>query len=204
MTRVDMQGRLQNFFNNSVYYTTDDLNASIQDGLDEVAAFSGCVFNSAVLPFINNKTYYDMLTLLPDYIGVIAIFNSTIRRWLLPTSIRKLDQDRIDWETALGVPYYFVPVTHRYVAIYKKPGTVNYGNMYVFYRASAPLLCDSDTIPIPDDHIQALENYSRTDLWEQNQEWGKAGQELGSYRNTLDLLKTWMNRRNSERTMSLR
>ena len=205
MTRVDLQVRLQNFFQNTPYYPTVDLNNSIQDGMDEVAAFTGCIYKSAVVPFIAGKSYYDMLTLLPDYIGVIAIFNNTIKRWLISTSVRKLDQVRIDWETSLGTPYYFCPINHRYVVIWMKPGAINYGDMFVFYRAAAPALTDLLPIPIPDDHIQALESYCIKDLWEMNQEFGKAGEYMDVYDKNIETLRVYMESlRNPGRTVSLR
>lgn len=205
MTRVDLQTRLQNHFNNPNYYDVQSLNDSIQDGMDEVAAFTGCIYASASLPFTINVSYYDMLTLLPNYIGVVAIFNAVINRWLIPTSEKHLDQVRIDWESAYGTPYYFYPKNHRYVAIYKKPANVGYGNMYVYYMASAPLLNDSTPIPIPDDHITALESYCIRDLWEQQQEFGKASDYTEVYGKNLETLRVYMrNRRNSDRQMSLR
>lgn len=205
MTRVDLQTRLQNFFQNGTYYTTDDLNNCIQDGMDEVAAFTGCIYASATISFIPGKTYYDLLTLLPNYIGVIAIYNATINRWLIPTSIRKLDQVRIDWETCGGTPYYFVPVNHRYVALYYKPLAAGYGNMYIFYRASAPVLTDTLAIPIPDDHIQALESYCIEDLWEMQQEWGKAGEYFEIYDKNIEELRLYMRTlRNPARQMGLK
>lgn len=205
MTRVDIQVRLQNFFQNPQYYQTIDMNDSIQDGMDEIAAATGCIFQSATLPFTANTTYYDLLTLLPNYLGVVAIYNAVINRWLLVTSILKINQVRIDWETAAGTPYYFVPVSHRYIAIYKKPIVPDYGNMYIFYVASAPLLTDSTPIPIPDDHIQALESYNIQDLWEQNQEWTKASNYFDTYRKNIETLRVYMqNKRNPGRMISLR
>lgn len=205
MTRVDLQTRLQNVFQNPNYYDVQALNDSIQDGMDEVAAFTGCIYASASLPFVENVSYYDMLTLLPNYIGVVAIFNAVINRWLIPTSEKHLDQVRIDWESAYGTPYYFYPKNHRYVAIYKKPGTIGYGNMYVYYMASAPLLNDQTQIPIPDDHIVALESYCIKDLWEQQQEFGKASEYTDTYATNLESLRVYMrNRRNSDRQVSLR
>jgi len=205
MTRVDLQNRLANQFNNSSYYDTQSVNDSIQDGLDEVVAFSGCVYASAQLPFQQNVSYYDLLSLLPNYIGVIAIFNRVINRFLIPTSVKHLDQVRIDWETAYGTPYYFVPISHRYVAIYKKPGGVNYGNFIIFYIASAPLLDDNTPIPIPDDHITALESYNIMDLWEMQQEFDKASEYLETYNTNIETLRVYIkNRRNSDRQISLR
>lgn len=205
MTRVDLQVRLQNHFNNPTYYDTQALNDSIQDGMDEVAAFTGCIYASATLPFTQNVSYYDMLTLLPNYVGVYAIFNNTIKRWLIPTSVKQLDQVRIDWESAYGTPYYFVPINHRYVAIYKKPSNIGYGNMFIYYMASAPLLNDGTVIPIPEDHITALESYNIRDLWEQQQEFGKASDYMDTYITNIETLRVYMrNRRNSDRQMSLR
>jgi hypothetical protein len=205
MTRVDLQTRLQIQFNNPTYYDIQAMNDSIQDGMDEVAAFTGCIYSSATLPFTGNKTYYDFNTILGNYIGVVAIFNTVINRWLIPTSIKHLDQVRIDWESAYGTPYYFVPVNHRYVAIYKKPQMPGYGNMFVYYIASAPTLNDATTIPIPDDHITALESYCIKDLWEQNQEFTKASDHMQTYVTNMEILRVYMkNRRNSDRQASLR
>jgi len=191
-TRLDVQNSIQLYLNNPAYYTTTDMNDSIQDGVDEICAFSGCIWKSATIPFVANLSYYDMLTLIPDYIGVVAIFNNTIKRWLLPQSRRKFNQDRIDWESAVGVPYYFDAVSHRYVVIYKKPGAANYGDMFVFYRAAAPTLGDLTNIPIPEDHITCLENYCITDLWEQNQEFTKGSDRLKEYIEDLQQLQVYM------------
>lgn len=204
-TRVDLQTKLQLHFNNPTYCDTQSLNDSIQDGVDEVCAFTGCIYKSASLPFTQFTTYYDLLTLLPDYIGVVAVWNNTIRRWMFPQSLKKFNQVRIDWDVAYGTPYYFSPINHRYMAIYMKPSVPNYGQMFVFYRAAAPVLVDATIVPIPDEHITCLENYSITDLWEQAQEWGKAQQSFKNYVEDLEQLRVLMrNQRNRDRMVSLR
>ena len=204
-TRLDTAAKLANQFNNSVYYDTDSINASLQDGVDEVCAISGCIWKSASLPFTLGTTYYDLLTLLPDYIGIVAMWNNTIKRWMFPTSLRKLNQQREDWDSAYGTPYYFCPITHRYVAIWLKPSVANYGQMFVYYRAAAPVLTDTTPIPIPDEHITALELYSITDLWEQAQEWGKAADSAQDYLKNLEALRVLMrNQRNPARGAQLK
>ena len=204
-TRLQIQQRLQYQLQNPTYYQTYDFNNSIQDGTDEICAYTGCIYNSASIPFTQNTTYYDLPSILPDYIGVVAIFNSVINRWMWPQSIKKFWQSRIDWSAVGGTPYYFAPVSYRYVAIYYKPLVTNYGNMFIYYRAAAPELTDSTNIPIPDDHITALESYCTQDLWEQNQEWQKAGNYQKSYVEQLDKLRVYMrNKRFSGRYLSLR
>ena len=206
MLQSDLVTRLNNYFNNSTYYQGIDLDASIQDGYDEAAAFSGCILKAVSIPFVNGLTYYDMYAQgIPDYIGVVAIFNTVTDRWMWPISTRKLSDVRIDWETAAGTPWYFVPINHRFIAIYKKPITDDYGSMYVYYRAAAPILGSGDTIAIPDDYALVLQDYSITDLWEQNQEWTKADRHFEAYAKTLDELRVWaMNKKMPDRLPSLK
>lgn len=204
-TRLDLQAKLQNHFNNSIYYDQQAVMDSVQDGLDETCAFTGCIYKAAAIPFTQYTTYYDMLSLLPDYIGVVAMWNDTIHRWMYPTSLRKLNQTRLDWDTQYGTPYYFCPINHRYVAIWLKPGIANYGRMIVYYRAAAPALDDYTPIPIPDEYQTAVEFYSITDLWEQAQEWGKAADSLQDYIKNLEALRVLMrNKRMIDRIPGLK
>ncbi len=191
-TRQDLQARLQNQFSNTIYYDQQAVMDSLQDGVDEICAFTGCIYKSAAIPFTQYTTYYDMLSLLPDYIGIVAMWNDTIHRWMFPTSLRKLNQTRLDWDSQFGTPYYFCPINHRYVAIWLKPGAPSYGRMLVFYRAAAPTLTDQTPIPIPDEYQTALELYSIADLWEQAQEWGKASEGLQDYIKNLEALRVLM------------
>lgn len=203
MTRAELRTRLKLYHENTTYYTDIDFNDSIQDGYDEVVALTGCILKAAVIPYVPSLTYYDMRVLIPDYVGVIAIFNPNNKRWLCPTSILKLEQVEDDWETRIGTPDSFAPVSHRYVAIYRKM-TVLYGDMWVYYVASAPTLTDSDPlIGIPEEYMP-VENYVITDLYEQQQEWTKA---LGQFRDYVALneqLTTWMqNARSIDRIKGL-
>jgi len=190
MTRNDQEVRLRNYFENNDYYQSNDFAWSIQDGYDEVIAFSGCIVKAAVLPFTVNLTYYDLITLLGDYIGVISIYNTITNRWMLPTSERKLDKLRPDWETCYGTPELFYPVNHRYLAIYRKP-TATYGNFYIYYIAAAPTLQPTDSIQIPTDYANTLEDYCITDLQEQAQEFTKSLARFESYKANLAQLQRW-------------
>lgn len=192
MTRLEAVTRLRNYFENNVYFSTDDFLASLQDGYDEVAAFSGCIIKAINLPYTQYISYYDMIALVPDFIGTFAIFNSVTKRWMSPVSLKKLDRHRQDWETAYGTPEYFANVSHRYVAIYRKPSAVGYGDMWLYYVAAASTLTsDSDLIQIPDEYVTVLEDYNIVDLQEQQQEWAKAGKYLETYMSGLSDLRSW-------------
>ena len=188
MTRLDIQASVQQFFQDTVYYQTQDINNSIQDGMDEICAFTGCNWQSTTLAFQPNLTYYDFYTLIPGYVGVWAIFNHVIKRWLIPTSLRKLQQTRVDWDIACGTPSYFAPINFRYVAIFRKPLDPLYGNMEVFYLSQSPTLGDTTCLPIPDDSNTTIETYCEMDLLEQNQEWDQAQTLMTDYQEQLNHL----------------
>jgi len=189
-TRADLEIRLRNYFENNTYYSSEDFLNSIQDGYDETVAFSGVNVKATTLTIQPNLSYYDFRTLIPDYLGLIALFNSVTRRWMIPTSVRKLDKIRPDWETCLGTPEYFVPITFRYLALFRKPAAT-YGDMYVFYVATAPTIGQDDEIIIPADYQNALSDYCITDLLEQQQEFSKAMTRFKSYVDNLKELQRW-------------
>lgn len=194
MTRGELVTRLRNYFENNVYFSTDDFLVSLQDAYDEAAAFSGCILKATNIPYEQDLSYYDMIDKIPDFVGVFAIFNSVTKRWMTPVSMIKLDRHRVDWETAYGTPEYFSVVSHRFLAIYRKPSTADYGDMFVYYVAAAPTLAsDADVIQIPDDLAAVLEDYSVTDLQEQQQEWAKASEYLKIYSASLTDLRNWAN-----------
>lgn len=205
MTRAELRTRLKLYHENTTYYTDTDFNNSIQDGYDEVAAFSGCILKATTTPFVKDLTYYDMRALIPDYIGVISLFNPLTKWWLQPSSIEKWEQEDDNWECLYGTPDEFTPVSHRYVAITRKPSALAYGDMWVFYIASAPTLGDSDTlVGIPDEYMP-VEDYVITDLYEMQQEWTKAIGQFKSYVENGDTFTKWMqNNRSVDRIKGLK
>jgi hypothetical protein len=181
MTRDQITNRVQKNLNDEgVFYSSDDLNDSIQDGYAEVAAVTGCIFKGTTVNLTANLSYYDFGSLIPDYLGVTAIFNPTTKRWLSPTNLRLLEDLRDDWELATGNPFLFWPVNFRFVAIYPRV-TISSGTLYVFYRATADVLAGITIPQIPEEHQSILENYVTCDLQEQAEEFSKASLEFNSY-----------------------
>jgi hypothetical protein len=204
MTRDELRARLQLTMANNVYYTQDDFNNSIQDAVDEVVVSTGCLPKAVRLSFINNLTYYDFMTLIPDFYALTAIFNIVTKRWMNPNSLRRFDEDRPDWEVCAGTPDDFAVVNHRYTAIYKKPNTTGYGDMFVFYKATAPTLVGSSVLPMADVFTDSPQDYAIADLWEQQQEWTKAGAHFKDYVGSVQRLKEYVNQRIPERLPFLR
>lgn len=181
MTRDQISDKVKRYLNDEgIFYTADDLNDSIQDGYAEVTAFTGCIFKATSISLTGSLTYYDFGALIPDYLGVTAIFNPTTKRWLSPTNLRLLENIRDDWELAVGNPFLFWPINFRFVAIYPKLLTTS-GTLYVFYRATADTLVGTSVPQIPEEHQSIIEDYVKCDLQEQAEEFTKAKLEFSNY-----------------------
>ncbi len=204
-TLGDIVDRIRQTIDNPVYWTPEDINASVQDGYDEIIGTTGSLLKATIIPFTKDLVYYDLRSIIPDYLAITSIYNPITKRWMTPISLWGLDAIREDWEIIGGTPEYFSVVSHRYVAIHPRTNVDNYGNMYVMYKASAQALTSDSAIKFNNDFITALEEYAAADLLEQNQEFTKASIRFKEYLRLLGQLDTWTkNLRESDRIPTLR
>ena len=179
------------------FYTDQDINDAIQDGYDEVVAFSGCITKGATLALEANKTYYDLVTAIPDFLALIGIWNSSYKRWLSPVSYRELDSMRWDWECANANPYAFCPISYRKLAIFPTPTVVG-TTLYVYYKATAGAIAGGFELPA-ELLGDVVEDYAVCDLFEQQEEWTKAQINFRNYQDKTVLLRRFLDKRDNER-----
>lgn len=207
-TRDEISAKIREFLNDAgIFYTASDINNSLQDGYDETAALSGCIEKIASISFTPNLVYYDMPSLITDFVSVVGIWNRRVKRWMTPASMRQLDQINQRWECTAGEPWIFCPVSLRYVAIYPSPtatGTVATNLMYVVYKAAAGTMIGSTEPEIPlQIQEDILLNYTCMDMFEQAEEWTKAQEYLDLYLQSHATLKDKIDRRDAERLVRL-
>lgn len=149
------------------YYTDPQINASIQDGYNEVCAKCYNNIKSVPVPQVGNQPYYDFKALgVTDYLGAIAIFNQDTQFWLRDDiSLRDFDRLRRDWEQWFGEPQFWAPHSQQYVAICPNLSVIS-GNVFtLWYWATAPVLAlDTDIPIIATDMQNMLEDYATGDL----------------------------------------
>lgn len=199
MTRDEIVAHIGEDLNSAAYYTSEDLNDSMQDAYDEIAAFTGCITKSAPVPFEANTVYYDFLELIPEFVTVLGIWNGRTKKWMIPVSYREMDNYRSDWELSRGEPFAFCPVNYRYIAIFPSPSDSN-NYMHVFYRAQAEEMTGSSEPSVPDDIVEEIFGaYVMTDMHEQQMEWVKAKRRWKTYQQKITDLLQWLAGRDSER-----
>ena len=189
MTKAELEARiLTNLDENGVFYTPDDLGFSTQDGYDEICALTGLIVKSTTITATATGTYYDLRTLVPDFLCVVAIWNNTTKRYLLPVGLRFLESCREDWEMCSSAIEYFWIVNFRYVAFFGQ----NACTLTLYYIASAPTLASNSTIEIPAEYLKVPIDYSTADLLETQQEFKKAMIYFKEYIEGLERLRSWL------------
>ncbi len=199
MTRDEIVTKASDNLNDAGYfYTPTDFSDSIQDAYDEVISLSMCKPAAVRIDITANKTYYDLPTLISDFVALRGVYNSRNKRWMVPKTSRWFEAQRNDWELQIGEPDYFGVFNFRYCAIYPKLSSTVSNALWVFYYSAANTLIGSDTPNLPAVRgDEALEFYATADLFEQAEEWVKAQEyyeqylerfrEIELYRNTLRL-----------------
>ena len=198
MTRDDLAARVRFNLNDSgiTFYSADDINDSIQDGYNEVVALARTIESTATVNFTASLSYYDLSTLISDYLHVIAIYNNTTKKWLDYLPLKVLQELDARWETKIGNPQYFTVLDDSYIAVYPKV-SVTTGTMLVVYKAMANTLSAATVPTIPDFHQIILEQYTTMDLLEQAEEFVKAGEWMAEYFPQISELQSQMASRNS-------
>jgi hypothetical protein len=157
------------------FFTSTDINNAIQDGYDEISAFCHQIDATGNITLVVNKTYYNVPTLLSDFLTVVAVYNNNTKRWLDPTSPRILRDTRWDWENWIGEPKFFFPHSWEYIGIAPKPGILSANpTLTLFYRAQADTLASSSIPKLNTNYNRLIESYAVFDLLTQAREYKKA------------------------------
>ena len=123
-TRGEVKAEIQNNLIelNFNFYSDLDLNNSIQDAYDDIVILTQCIQKKVTLPWLSNLSYYNFNSLLPDYLGTIAIFNNVTNQWLRDDlNLKDFDRIRRDWENWIGTPMFWAPSDPYRVGIAAKP-----------------------------------------------------------------------------------
>ncbi len=177
MTRDELASLIITNLNDSgVFNTLDEVNDAIQDGYEDLVLTHGLRPKATAISITANMSFYDMVTLIPDFVALRAIFYSTNKRWLISRPLKYFQSIREDWELTTGNPTDFWVANYRRVAIFPHPTTSSTNTLWVFYYASAPALTSaSQDLNIPvDSGFRALENYATSVLLTKAEEWSKA------------------------------
>lgn len=100
-------GELNEDSSNPSFWTLADVKSAINEGYEEMAEISGFYDSTYSLTLSSGTRYYDLfapttVTDYPQILEVVKVYDSTTRRWLIPTSTKILDATNPVWELAQG------------------------------------------------------------------------------------------------------
>ena len=184
-TRLEIYSSVrENLYDSGVtFFSVEDINRSIQDGYNLIAAVCGTTDKSTHFPQIATP-YYDLSVHIPDFYSIIGIYNKATNRWLSFLPVTGLDRLRSDWELWNGEPEYYHPVDFKRLCLVPFNSSPT-NTLYIWYKAKAPILSDTSVPDIPTQNDDILEFYSTADLLEQAREFKKAQIYWEQYRASL-------------------
>jgi hypothetical protein len=147
----------------SVRWPQEDFLDAANDGLDDLSE-TGFYERFVPIPLKGGQTYYDLRGFVPKgIIRVNFVYNVNEQIWLTPSDFRDLNTPR--WETVTDSPQRYLIRGLYWLGLYPRPnGDTN--TIRTFYSGLAPHFKDGDSVlsDLPDDLIEALEDYSLYDL----------------------------------------
>jgi hypothetical protein len=177
MTRDELAALIITNLNDSgVFNTLEEVNDAIQDGYEDLVLTHGLRPKATAINIAANKVFYDMPTIIPDFVALRAIYFSSNKRWLTSQPLKYLQSCRDDWELTTGNPTDYWVANYRRVALFPHPTSSSVDTLWIFYYASAPTLTlSAQDLNIPvDSGFRALENYATSVLLTKAEEWSKA------------------------------
>jgi hypothetical protein len=155
------------------YTLNEDIIPAIQDGYNLTAALCETIEETTTIDLTGGLVFYDLPTLIPKFLRVYGIYNNQTNRWLEPTTLMRLFQQRDDWELTNGEPYYFWPIDYKTVALFPVPAT-NVGTLTVLHKSKASTLTANTVPTLPEGNLDSLEFFATADLLTQCEEFNKA------------------------------
>ena len=186
MTRDQIAVKIRENLNDHgiTYYSSEDLNDSIQDAYDEIVVYTECIEKITKITLPGDSTYYNFATLIPDFYRLMGIHNPEINAYLTPDTDRNQLNYRNNWETITGSARDFTILDYRYIGI---AGRSSYSRTFkIYYKAQAPTLSGSTSLLINSHYQILVEHYCTADLLEQNQEFNKAVNYWALYEHLLE------------------
>lgn len=149
------------------------LDNAINDGIEELSERTEAFESFAVVPIKSGRTYYDIRNLLPDTaIKVTSVWLPDENWWLTYMPPRKFTWR--EWERTNGSSRNWFMRGLYFLGVFPHLNA-NTGVMHVYFKHTHPILSNTfDIIMVPEDFVEAVEEYALYDLYCQDRETGKA------------------------------
>ena len=186
--------RLDEDSSDAAFWSVDDVKTALNEGYEEMSDASEWHEQSANLPQLSKRTYYDLRTALgaDSPLTVKHLYNATTRRWIYPGDLRELDYRTFcQWEEITGEPEQFFLRGLFWLGTFPK-ATADSGTIKVYFTALPPALSDDGDEPgFSEEYQYGIVEYAIADLLAQEAETQKARAHFSEYLTYEAGLKAW-------------
>jgi len=169
--RTEVQRRLRESSSLAVFWTEADINASIDDGYEEMSDAAEWYVRHQIVDILEQQRYYDMRTQLRrGFLAIGPAYNPNTSRWLIQVSPRDLGNGDNRWERRVSEPEYMVIRGLWFVGYWPFKATA-VGKIKQYYAALPPAMVqDTDEPGFADQFHYGLVEYALWDLFAQDGE----------------------------------
>lgn len=169
--RAEVFRRLVEVAEAPVYFTPEEVDASINLGYAELSDESEWNEAFLELDLLEERPYYDLRTIVGEsFLSIRPIFDNQTNRWLIPSSVREFDARDRRWERATGEPQRVIFQGLWWLGLFPRiQGDV--GTLKVYHTALPTPLADEDDEPgFPDLFHYSCVDFAVADLFAQDGE----------------------------------
>ncbi len=127
MNRAELRDRILAALNESasapVFWSTTQLDSTIQEAAEVLAEESRSIRRSAFFARQPGTTYYSTRAIAPDVMAITRLWLTDLDRRLTAMSIAELDAQHETWQTVVGDPEYWFPVSWDTFGVYPHTST---------------------------------------------------------------------------------
>ena len=178
MTLAEMRSQCRRKLNEAAatFFTDADIDASLNEGLSQIAEVSGYFERQAIIPMLENRMYYDLSHIVTyDFLAPNAVYNPNGRKWLTATDFREMDSAWRQWETQTGQPEKYLMRGNWILGVWPKPSVDVPAGLRLYYSGvPAALENETDTPGFDRERHHGIVDYAMSDLMTQIRETKKA------------------------------
>lgn len=165
--RAEVFNRLRENASSPVHFTEDEVDAAINEGLEEIADATEWCERTQSFRLAALRTYYDLRSVVApeQFLAMRRAYVATGRRWLTPSTPRKLDGEGYTlWESVLGSPSDMIQRGLFWLGVYPRPASDGEIARITVVVAPVDLEDDEDEPDFPVEFHQAAIDYAAYDL----------------------------------------
>ena len=194
--------RIREAVGSGVYFSTEDIKDALNDGYAELSDVTEWFEEYLEIDLLRRRPYYDLFSLIGrSFLSIKPAFDEQVNRWLIPSTVRGLDDHDRRWERVVGRPQRLILRGIRWLGLYPRTEADGTTIKVYYTRLPEPLCADDDEPGFPEGYHQGLVAYALCDLFAQDGESRLSEAAWAEYLGYEHQLQQWVQHRPSRPLM---